>query len=160
MSWFTSSPPNHDRHDHPQGAPSPLRWDRAGNYGNPTSRLATATVAHRENRRRRVTSNTGTLRMVAPRRRRSSIAAVPTNNDSVTTWTVETIRYAYRDSWSAMLPAVDASGKAVPSRFADVKATGRSLQGRRSGSCLPHVVSDAPADDQIRVRKEPQMLLE
>jgi hypothetical protein len=46
-----------------------------------------------QGRKRAATSETRTLRNVAPRRRRSNIAAVPTNNDSVTTWIVETIPY-------------------------------------------------------------------
>ena len=44
-----------------------------------------------QGRSRAATSETGTPRIVAPSRRRSSIAAVPTNSDNVTTWTVETI---------------------------------------------------------------------
>src|SRR5713226_2748951 len=47
--------------------------------------------------------------MVTPRRRRSSIAAVPRNKHNVRTCTDSTREYIQSDSWSAILPGVFSS---------------------------------------------------
>src|SRR5438128_393939 len=56
-----------------------------------------------------MTSDTRTLCKVRPSRRRSTIAAVPTNRHKAITWIDSTMRYMYCDSWSATLPGVAAS---------------------------------------------------
>src|SRR5438477_2424505 len=54
-------------------------------------------------------SVTGTRFITIPSSRKSSMTDMPTNTQSVSTWTDSTSGYMNNDSWSAMLPGVAAS---------------------------------------------------
>src|SRR5262245_16040000 len=60
-------------------------------------------------KRRPTTSDTGTSRMIHPKRRRSNMMIEPKNSVSVQTWIDSRIEYAYCDSWSATLHGVSPS---------------------------------------------------
>src|SRR5713101_9645864 len=62
------------------------------------------------------TSDAAVRRIVTPRRRRSSITAIPRNRHKDRTWTDSMKEYAHLDSWSAILQGVFASHSQKPRR--------------------------------------------
>src|SRR3954467_6121168 len=76
----------------------------------------------------------GTRRNATPSSRRSSITAIPRNSVNARTCVDSTSGYIYSDSWSAMLPLVDASHSAAGRRVTGSLLYGHANHPRRAAA--------------------------